>query len=167
MTTKNTDSYQNSVWKLFLDENDRFPIGILDDFVINPKNLKIDWFLVRNWFLNDSKIIKASMVNRWWDVLFISSKNIKSLSFYENIKNILIEWNSVIWKKVVSETGESMWRVYDLIFSNSSFVWFSIIVKKSFFGLFFYWKERIVSKKNILDINLEKIVVRNESLIKA
>lgn len=167
MSTKNTDNYQDSIWRLFLDEDNRFPIWVLDDFVINPKDLKIEWFLIRDWFFNDSRVIKSSFVNRWSEDLFVSKKYIKKLWFYDKIKNILIEWNSIIWKNVVNEAGETIWKVYNLIFSNSSFFWLSIVVKKSFFGLFFYWEEKIISKKNILDINLDAIIIKDKALVKA
>lgn len=167
MSTKNTDNYRNSVWKLFLDEDARFPLWILDDFVINPKDLKIEWFLIKNSIFWDSKVVKSSFVNRWSEDLFISEKNVKDLWFHEKIKDILIEWNWMIWKKVVTETGEVIWKVYNLVFSNSSFIWLSIVVRKNFFGLFFYWKERIISKKNILDINKDNILVKAVELVKA
>lgn len=167
MAEKNTDNYRDSIWKLFLDENNRFPIWVLDDFVINSKDLKIEWFLIKDWIFNDSKVIKSSFVSRWSEDLFISKKDIKDLWYYDWIKNILIEWNSVIWKKVVSETWDVIWRVYNLIFSKSSFIWLSIVVRKSFFWLFFYWKERIISKKNILDINKDEIIIKDKALVKA
>jgi len=167
MKTVNIDNYRDSVWKLFLDENDRFPLWILDDFVINSRDLKIEWFLIRDWFFKDSKVVKKTSVDRWSDILYVKRNSIKSLNFFENIKNILIEWNWIIWKKVVSETGESLWRVCNLVFSTSSFIWLSIVVRKNFFGLFFYWKERIVSRKNILDINKNEIVVVSKILAKA
>ena len=167
MAEKNTDNYRDSIWKLFLDENNRFPIWVLDDFVINSKDLKIEWFLIKDWIFNDSKVIKSSFVSRWSEDLFISKKDIKDLWYYDWIKNILIEWNSVIWKKVVSETWDVIWRVYNLIFSKSSFIWLSIVVRKSFFWLFFYWKERIISKKNILDINKNEIIIKDKALVKA
>jgi len=166
MTTKNIDNYNNSMWKMFLDEKTRFPLWVLDDFVIDSKNLKIEWFLIRNWFFNELKVIKSFNVNRWSEDLFVSWDSIKELWFYDQIKNILIKWNSVIWKKVVTETWETIWRVYNLIFSNSSFIWLSIVVRKSFFWLFFYWKDRIISKKNILNINLNEVVIRDKSIIK-
>lgn len=167
MNKKNIDNYKNSIWKFFFDEDSRLPLWILDDFVINYKDLKIEWFLIRDWFFNNSRIIKTSLINRRWESLFVSENSIKDLGFYKNIKNLLIEWNSIIWKKVVDETGENIWRVFNLVFSTSSFFWLSIIIRKSFFWLFFYWKERIISKKNILDINQKEIIIKNEILLKA
>lgn len=164
---KNIDNYKKSIWKYFLNESDRFPIWVLDDFVIDSKNLNIEWFIVKDSLFSDAKVVKYSALSRWWENLFISESDLKSLDFYEKIKNILIEWNSIIRKKVFSETGELIWRVFNYVFSTNSFAWISIIVRKSFFGLFFYWSERIISKKDILDINKDWIIIVNKELAKA
>ena len=164
---KNIDNYRNSISKYFLNESDRFPLWVLDDFVIDPKNLNIEWFLLKDWFFGDSKVVKYSAFSRWWENLFISESDVKKLDFYEKIKNILIEWNSIIRKKVFSETGELIWRVFNYVFSTNSFSWISIIVRKSFFWLFFYWSERIISKKDILDVNQDWIIIVNKKLAKA
>ena len=162
---KKIDNYRDSIWKLFLDENSRTPLWVLDDFIINYKDLKIEWFIIKNSFFTDSKVLKS--ISRWWENLFVSEKSIKDLWFYEKVKKLLIEWNSIIWKKVVSETWENLWNVYNFIFSTSSFVWISIVIKKSFFWLFFYWKERIIPKNEILEIKKNEIIINNKELVKA
>lgn len=166
---KNTDSFRETIWlKAFFDENTRLPLWVLSDIVIDAKNLKIEWFIVQmSLFWNNSKVVKPSAISRWSGDLFVSESAIKPLDYYDSVKKILIEQNSILRKKVLSESGENIWKVYDFIFSTASFSCLSIVVRKNFFGLFFYWKERIISKKHILDINKDAIIVKDKILAKA
>ena len=163
---KNTDKYSESIGKIFFDEITREPLWVLDDFIVYTKNFKIEWFIIKNSLFWKSKVIKSINVYRWSEDLFISKSKIKSLNFYENIKKILIEQNYIIRKKVFTETNIFLWSVADFTFSTTSFVIKEIIIKNNFFWLFFWWKEKIIPVKNILSIEKDKIIVKDNSIIK-
>lgn len=78
------------------------------------------------------------------------------------IQRILEKNISIIQKKVVTEKGEYLGRVFDYTIDNKLFIMTKILVAKSFLR-FFPYDERVIAHKNIVEIKKDVIVVRNSA----
>jgi len=160
-------SYQNAVWTIIFDENNRMPLWIVDDIIINPDNLKVEALIIKSSLFKNSKIINTSSIKSWWKNIYVSSYSLKEIENSIVAKMILEKEIWIIWNKVKDESWKIIWTVTNFFFNKRTFQWISILVKCSFLWLFSFWKWREIWKKDILDIKKENIIVRNLKLVKA
>lgn len=163
----NQISYQNAIWTIIFDETNRMPLWIVDDLVINPDTFKIESLIIKNSFFKRSQIINSSSVPSWWKNIYVSSYSIKEIESNIITKNILEKQIWIVWNKVIDETWKNIWTVTDVFFNKTNFEWISILVKPSFLWMFYFWKWREIMKKDIVDVTIDGIVVKNLKLVKA
>jgi len=161
-----TRTYKKTVWTFVFNEDTREPLWVVNDLVINPNNLKIEAFIIKDSFFKDPKILESKSSKRWGKDIFISYNSIKTINDTENIKKILLKEIWIIWNKVLNESWVYIWHVRDLVFNWDNLQWISLVVQKSFFWLFFYWKELLIWTKSVINIKKDWIIIKNINLIK-
>lgn len=160
-------SYQNTVWTIVFDENTRIPLWVVDDIIINPDNLKIEAFIIKDSLFNEPKILNTASVPSWWKNIFVSGNSLREIKDTIVPRKILENWIWVIWKRVEDELWQKVWVVIDLNYTRNTYQWTSLIIKFSLFWLFYIWKQREILKKDIIDIKKEKIIIKNIRILKA
>lgn len=160
-------SYQNTVWTIVFDENTRIPLWIVDDIIINPDNLKVEAFIIKDSFFKEPRILNTSSIPSWWKDIFVSENSLREIKDTILPKKILESEIWIIWKKVESEQWEKVWIVVDLFYTKTTYQWISIAIKPSFLWLFYIWKQREIQKKDIIDIKKDKIIIRDIRVLKA
>lgn len=160
-----TRKYKETIWTFIFEEIEREPLWFVSDLIINPNNLKVEWILFKDSFFKEPKLLEINSLAHWWKDISISEDSIKKIGEIKEIKTILLKEIWIIWKKVSTESWEYIWTVKDFIFNWDNFQWINLVVQKSFFWLFFYWKEILIWKKRV--INIEKEIIINDNLIKA
>ena len=160
-------TYWHTIGTIIFDENNRLPLWVVDDLVINPDNLKVESYIVKDSFFKDPKIISTSSIPDWWKDIYTSSYSIKEIDKSIVSKKILEKEIWIIWNSVENEQWKSIWTVVDLQYSKTTYQWLSIIIKQSFFWLFFYWKELEINRENIIDVKKDKIIIKDLALAKA
>ena len=163
----NNISYQNAIWTIIFDEENRMPLWMVDDIIINTTTFKVEALIVKNSFFKRSKMINTSSIISWWKDIYASSYSIKDIESSAVVKTILTKQVWIIWNNVEDETWKNMGQVIDFLFTRTTFQWISIIIKQSFFWLFYYWKSLDIGKKDVVDVTKDKIVVKNLKFVKA
>lgn len=159
--------YTDTIWTIVFDENTRIPLWIVDDLIINTDNLKIEAFIVKDSFFREPKVLHTSSVLSWWKDIFVSEHSLRDIKDTIIPKKILENWIWIIWKRVEDEQWEKIWVVVDLSYTNTTYQWISLFIQTSIFWLFYIWKKREIQRKDIIDINKEKIIIKNLRILKA
>ena len=159
-------SYQNVMQTFVFDQDNRMPLWVVDDLIINTNNLKVEAFVVKDSLFKAPKILSTASVPNWWKDIYISAYSLKEIEKTTISKQILEKWIWVIWNKVEDEQWQTLWMVTDLYFSKNTYQWISIMFKPFLMGLIPIWKWREITKKNIIDIKKDKIIIRDVNLAK-
>lgn len=159
-------SYLNTIGSFVFDELNRMPLWVVDDLIINPDNLKVEAFLIKDGFFTPPKVLSTGSISTFWKDIFVSAYCLKEIEASPVVKNILLRWIWVIYNKVLNEKWDYIGIVKDLMFTRNTFQWISIIVRPYLLGFFPNWPYRDISRKNIIDINKEKIIIKDKSIVK-
>ena len=157
-------SYQDTIGTIVFDQDNRMPLWVVDDLVINPDNLKIESLIIKNSFFKKPKILNTSSIPSWWKDIFVPSYSIKEIEKTIITKTILEKEIWIIWNKVENERWDKIWIVTDLFYTKNTFQWISIFVKPYLLWLIPIWKWREISRKNIIDVNQNKIIIKDVNL---
>ena len=163
---QNIATYTETLATIIYEQSNRMPLWIVDDIVINPDTLKVEAFIVKNSFFKTPMILNSSSVPPWWKDMYVPEYSLKEIKDTVIAKKILEDWIWIIWNKVVNEQWVYIWNVVDMTFSKTTSEWISLIVKKSLFWLIYIWKWIDITKKDIIDIKKDKIIVRDLKFVR-
>lgn len=154
--------YYSSVVGTPVFDGDKRPISEVHDVVINPESGKVLAFEV-----GSDKVISPFDVTKWNEELIkldhhFALMDLEDLLQAERVKR---EGYYFIGCKVETEEGETIGRVFDLVFDTETMKVVSLNVAKGILLLFRY-DNRMIDRKRITKVEPGKIVVNIDTSIK-
>lgn len=136
----------------------------IQDVIFDKINLKVSWFVIKKSILNYSYLELENLEKQDFENLYFSKETNKEI--FENYE--------IIWKKAVDLFWNKLWTVEDIEFYSNSWKLSAIYIDV---GINFYtinkfkWKSFSknyvkIQSKNILEIEKDKIIIKNNNSIK-
>lgn len=138
-----------------MTEHDHYPVSYVKDILIDPETGKITAFL-----LPHLKIIVPVDVLEWKEFLLVHDEgSILHLNDVVKIRRSFGKECRFFNKKVFTEDGEYLGRIYDVSFDAGSGCLLQIFTAKGFF--LFRWDSKVLDRSMIIEVKKEKIIVKN------
>jgi uncharacterized protein YrrD len=153
--------YSDLIGSPVFDESAAAPVVTVRDVIIDPETGKILAFLVKK-----NRVIVPLDITWFNSNLYISSVDaIIPIDDVLRVKQVFDSKISILGSRVISSRNKKyLGRAVDFAIDTSHMILAQIIVAKIF--LFVQFQERTFPQKNIIKIELGKIIVKDENEIK-
>jgi len=131
-------------------------VGLVSDIILDPDTGKIIAF---NVMPGINKIIVPMDILNWGIKITVNDKeDIIDMEEVINVNTIYKKKIRIMGQKVYTKSGEYMGKVLDYAVNEYSLS--SLTIGSTFLYLFF-WNKKIITKKNIIEIKKNKIIIKD------
>src|SRR5579883_3084023 len=136
------------------------PVGRIFEIVIDPDNGKLVGFLLAPL---GRYVIAPTDILLWDQHIFIHDEDdILETAEILKVHEILSKNIAILRKKVFTQSGKYIGKVYDIGINPKLFIMTKLAVAKNIAGLFPF-DEKIIAHKNIVEIKKDRIIVKDDN----
>jgi len=153
--------YSEIIGTTVIAQEDNSEIGVIKQVLIDTDRGKIVAFVL-NVF--SSEVVLPIDIIQCNDVLLVhSKKDLVPSNETERVNKIKIRGDYLLTKRVETENGIYIGKIYDYTFDNKMFELRNFYVRKAFF-FFFFVHNYLISSHNIIEVQNDRVIVKDSVL---